>query len=355
MKLYSHIVTFYIVATLLSTQICFSQQYDFAIYNDNDVGAWEEGIVAFEQFLDWKGITHNRVDALEINTSTLKDTYSGIYFPGGWAYNYKTDINPDGIANIRDLVADSGAYIGICAGAYFACDTVVWNGISYNYPLKLYDGKSIGPINELAIWPNYAITTLSMNAGNEINQFEPPTEDMLYYGGSWFMPYFSATDNTVATYDSFFDKTAITNFTYGNGRVLLIGTHPEIEEDLDRDSTDFAQELNDNGSDWNFLWSATDWVLNLPITSPNAQFEGEIPANKTEISIFPNPTSQFINIYLNEGIKGETLSIFNMNGKQIFQSTFKESIDVSGFPKGMYFVKIKSGSKYYNSRFLRNE
>ena len=311
--------------------------------------------MAFEQFLDWKGLTHKQVDALEINTTTLKDTYTGIYFPGGWAYDYKTDINSEGIANIRDLVADSGAYIGICAGAYFACDTVVWEGISYDYPLKLYSGKSIGPMNELAIWPNYAMTTLSMNPDNEINQFEPPTEDMLYYGGSWFIPFFSSTDEVVATYDGFFDKTAIINVTYGNGRVLLIGTHPEIEEDLDRDLTDFAQELNDNGSDWNFLWSATDWVLNLPITSPDPQFEEEMSVTEREVTIFPNPASQLINIKLNEGLKGETLSIFNVNGQQVFKSTFRESIDISGLPKGLYFVKIKSGGKYYNSRFLLSE
>jgi len=36
-------------------------QYDFAIYHDNGVGSWEDGIIAFEQFLNWKNISHNRV------------------------------------------------------------------------------------------------------------------------------------------------------------------------------------------------------------------------------------------------------------------------------------------------------
>ncbi len=75
--------------------------------------------------------------------------------------------------------------------------------------------------------------------------------------------------DTTATWAAYFDKPAIINFTYGSGRVLLMGPHPEIEEDDDRDGTDFAQELDDQGTDWRFLWTALDWVLGRPISNPD--------------------------------------------------------------------------------------
>jgi len=50
-------------------------------------------------------------------------------------------------------------------------------------------------------------------------------------------------------------------FEYGEGRVFLIGTHPEIEENSDRDGVDFGNELDDKGSDWDLMKKATIWCL----------------------------------------------------------------------------------------------
>ena len=45
------------------------------------------------------------------------------------------------------------------------------------------------------------------------------------------------------------------------GRVFLIGTHPEIEEDSDRDGVSTADELDERGSDWDLMKNATLWYL----------------------------------------------------------------------------------------------
>jgi glutamine amidotransferase-like uncharacterized protein len=255
---------------LFITQSIFSQaKYDFAIYHDGDIGAWEDGIVAFEQFLNWKGVSHNRVTAKDVNTIALKDFYKAICFPGGNADYYNADINTSGVQNIQNLISNGGSYIGMCAGAEFACDKLVWQGYTIDYPLNLFQGKAVGPIDEIAVWPDYSMTTLSMNLEDEINLFEPKNEDILYWGGTVFNAYSTTNVDTVATYDSFFDKPAIIKFTYGNGRVLLIGPHPEIEEDSDRDKVNEVEELDDNGTDWNFLWTATDWLLGNTLSKPN--------------------------------------------------------------------------------------
>ena len=116
-----------ILLLLFITQPIFAQEhYDFAIYHDGNVGAWEDGIVAFEHFLDWKEVSHNRVTAQNINTTVLKDFYTAIYFPGGDADYYHADISSTGIQHIQDLVSDNGVYVGMCAGAEFACDKLIW-------------------------------------------------------------------------------------------------------------------------------------------------------------------------------------------------------------------------------------
>jgi glutamine amidotransferase-like uncharacterized protein len=320
------------------------EQYDFAIYHDNNIGAWEDGIVAFEQFLNWKGVSHNRVTAQDINTITLKDFYRAIYFPGGDADYYNADINSTGIQNIQEMIADGGAYIGICAGAEFACDKLVWQGVTYNYPLNLFQGEAIGPIDDLAVWPSYAMTTLTMNLGNEINQFGSENEDMLYWGGSIFNPYTNTEFDTIATFDGFYDRPAIINFSYGNGRVLLISPHPEIEENSDRDSTNVAQELDDNGSDWNFLWTATDWLLGDTISNPNNLSTPSHSYNQY-IQIYPNPTNKILNIAINSGHKIEKVAIYNQIGQNVLVKKPKNNtINLSCLQKGIYIIEVITNS-----------
>ena len=336
---------------LFITNSVFSQtQYDFAVYHDGNVGAWEDGIVAFEQFLNWKGLSHNRVTATDINTVTLKNYYSAIYFPGGDADYYNADINYSGIQNIRELVAEGGAYIGICAGAEFACDKLVWQGIAYDYPLDLFQGEAIGPIDELAVWDDYDMVTLTMNPENEINFFEPANEDILYWGGCVYSPYAGTVFDTVATFDGYYDKPGIINFSYEQGRVLFISPHPEIEEDSDRDYTNVAQELDDNGSDWNFLWSATDWLLGNPVSQP-ADLP-VLPATFTKaVTIYPNPAENILNIKTIDLQYIKHVIIYTQIGQIVFSETIKNNtIDLTKLPAGMYIIEIKVGEQIFREK-----
>jgi len=115
-----------------------SSTASIAVYADS--GAWSEGIIAFEKFLDWKGLSHARVFRSEVNGSDLRVKYAAIYFPGGDAYSYHQAITTTGENHIRDLVNGGGAYIGVCAGAYFAAQTLYWEGNSYTYTLALFAG-----------------------------------------------------------------------------------------------------------------------------------------------------------------------------------------------------------------------
>jgi len=328
-------------------------QAAIAIYDDQ--GVWEEGVMAFEQFLNWKGITHQRITAYEINTDTLTQRFKAIYFPGGNAADYQASIDSAGIEHMQQMVTNGGAYIGICAGAYFACDTVKWQGDSFDYPLNLFHGNGIGPIDRLATWPDYDMTMLSMNLNNSINRFEPTKEAMLYWGGAVFEPAPETKMDTLATYDDFNERPAMVNFDYGKGRVLLIGPHPEIEEDSDRDSTNTAKELNDLGSDWNFLWTATDWLLGNPLTHTDLSSVSNQIQN-SQLILYPNPTKGILRIKLSRGYQTKRIIIFDQNGK-IFrnQQLTNPIINLSSFHNGIYFIKIETTQNKTLTRILIKE
>jgi len=246
---------------------------DVALYDDSIApsgyrGAWQDGVTALKYMLTYLGysyevITYNDLNSSAQNFSTL---YKTILFPGGYAQWYNYWINKFGKTRIRNFVYQGGNYVGICAGAYFASDKIVWEGVTYDdnvdynaygeltgYDLDLFAGTGTGPMNGIADWDTvgYEMTTLNFNNSGTISF----SEDILYYGGPYFTPDSGAVVRTVATY-SYNGASAIVSSPYGSGKVLLIGPHPEIEEDSARDGVTISREdsLDDNGSDWTMMW-----------------------------------------------------------------------------------------------------
>ncbi len=87
----------------------------------------------------------------------------------------------------------------------------------------------------------------------------------------------------------------------------------------------------------------TKWITFLPNNTQN------ISKQSTDISIYPNPSSDFINIDTQEGIVD--VKIYNTNG-QVVKTSQHKNIDISDLPTSMYFVEIKTEKGTYRKKIL---
>jgi hypothetical protein len=63
---------------------------------------------------------------------------------------------------------------------------------------------------------------------------------------------------------------------------------------------------------------------------------------KKSISIYPNPTRNFIHIANNDAIKISSINLLDLTGRIIYSSNNPNSINVESYPKGIYILYITS-------------
>jgi glutamine amidotransferase-like uncharacterized protein len=233
---------------------------DIALYADR--GAEEHCVGATESMFEWMGCRVTRVKALFINNEPL-DEFRILCFPGGNMYEYAQDLSSEGKEKIRDFVRDGGGYIGICGGSYFAAERVFWQGEQLPMePLALYPGISRGPIDEIAPAPERVMAEIYFDIHHPVTWGEPDTAWILYWMGPALLPDEGAEVDVLGRYDIGGDP-AVLAFEYGEGRVFLIGAHPEFEEDSERDGYPASEEFRDRGSDWDLMKRAARWCEGL--------------------------------------------------------------------------------------------
>jgi glutamine amidotransferase-like uncharacterized protein len=218
----------------------------------------------------WMNASTDLLYASDIIDGELSN-YDMVVIPGGWAVTYNSELGTTGITEIRQFVREGGAFFGVCAGAYFACDKITWEETTYDYSLDLFDGTGVGPIEEIASWPNYDMCEISVNHSLDIIDFsgEPFTHSVMYYGGPYFESESQDGVHTLATF-SVNGKSAMIAFEYNSGRVFLSGPHPEWEEDSQRDNSIWENEFDDQGSEWDMMMKVSLWLVEdlEPSTTP---------------------------------------------------------------------------------------
>lgn len=74
-----------------------------------------------------------------------------------------------------------------------------------------------------------------------------------------------------------------------------------------------------------------------------------------QFKIYPNPSKETLNVFLKD-VKDTELSILDLTGKVVYNTVLKNqknSIDVSGFITGMYFVQLKNDSSHSTTKIIK--
>ncbi len=199
---------------------------NIVIYRDDGVGDFS--LSCLQSFFSGHSVTF--LDAAGVCHGAALHPNSIFVMPGGADLPYGRKLNGTGNANLRRFVEDGGTYLGICAGAYFACRAIEFHKgrndeICGPRELALVDCVGIGSIPEIAPYyddtPNSAaITKISLGNGETLNAY--------YHGGC----YFDVSDpdaKIIARYEALENKPpAIITKLVKNGRAVLSGVHLEV-------------------------------------------------------------------------------------------------------------------------------
>ncbi len=242
-----------------------------------DGGAWAGLLPAVARSIEYSGHVPLAIRFQEIKDDRLDlANFKVVTFPGGYAYGYKV-----GLAGheqkIRNFISAGGGYYGICAGSFYAPDNIIWEGRTYTYPLSIYKGQDIGPINDLAPWPQYVLTPINVDGDPVIGNLG--TMQQMYYGGGYHT---IPTDQqqgtqvyTAATFayvgGSASGKADVIRYSYGQGHVVMVTTHPEARAGSNVDwlywdnyLVNSNTQVTNPDNPWTFVNAAFDNWLTLP-------------------------------------------------------------------------------------------
>ena len=205
-----------------------------------DGGAWPGLLPAVARGIEFSGHIPLAIRFQEIKDGRLTlANFKVVTFPGGYSYGYKT-----GLAgyedNIRNFISSGGSYYGICAGSFYAPSSITWLGKTYAYPLGIYKGTDIGPIDDIAPWPQYVLTPINFSGDPVIGNVG--TINAMYYGGGYHtIPTDAQQGSHVYTAGIFAysgsatGKADLVRYSYGLGRVALTTTHLEARAGTNAD------------------------------------------------------------------------------------------------------------------------
>jgi len=206
---------------------------NIVIYQDEGVG--EFGVQCLEKFFAGDDVWLANAEAIiDGRVLGMADIF---VMPGGADLPYCKKLNGTGNDNIRAYVEEGGMYLGICAGAYYACKAIEFHkgrqdAICERRELAFTKATACGSLQDLA--PPYdltlasaAIATLTLNNGEQVKSF--------YHGGPALVGA-GPEDKIIARYDGVEGSpAAILRTRIGDGHAILSGVHLEVSAE------DFAQ------------------------------------------------------------------------------------------------------------------
>lgn len=100
------------------------------------------------------------------------------------------------------------------------------------------------------------------------------------------------------------------------------------------------------------LYGNYDAVVNSDCLTNGVFGTATVEPLKNKITLFPNPTSNYL--YINNAENIESVTLFDVNGRAIKAINIESNkIDVSNLQIGIYFMKVKTNNSYETMKFIK--
>ena len=175
-------------------------------------------------------------DAASLLAGGWQDRCAAIALPGGADRPYAAKLDGRGNAMIRRYVEGGGRFLGVCAGAYYACRRIDFAGGNFavraGRELGFFPGTAVGSLDRLAA--PYRLRDLRCAAAVEVGGAA-----VLYWGGCRFdadagAPPFDVLARYAALPTD--QDVAAVRVKIGRGVAVLVGVHAEVRgQDFDRE------------------------------------------------------------------------------------------------------------------------
>ena len=223
------------------------------VYRDYGVGNLTNLLRGLKTYFKPYDVEVNCTDASEIlKENALNEDVFCFVMPGGAATPFLEKLKVQGNEKIRQYIQNGGGYLGICAGAYYACTKVEFETdvqslsiIRDHELLDLVDVSAIGTLHkEFHIKPymknEASATTVKLKwADDEIHYAH-------YHGGPKFEKLQDGCEVLARYADLRGQPPAVIAQNYGKGRVVLSGVHFEDSgEDLEKALHAFRLDLKE--------------------------------------------------------------------------------------------------------------
>lgn len=201
------------------------------VYCDEGVGlpSFKQTIAALKEVLNPSSFHVKSIDRQALLQECWEEQASLFVLPGGRDVPYHEALKGEANAKIAAFVAQGGAYLGLCAGAYYGAKAIEFEK---GYPLEICGARELGFFPGKAVGPAYGSQLFCYQSEKGARAapidwvgFDPL---MLYYnGGCYFEEAEAHPFVTVIARYADINKAAVIECKVGQGKALLSGVHPE--------------------------------------------------------------------------------------------------------------------------------
>lgn len=111
---------------------------------------------------------------------------------------------------------------------------------------------------------------------------------------------------------------------------------------FDRNTSSNSKMFYNTGGGWTGVTVANGSFMIRPVMGDSALFTGVKEISSNGFEIFPNPASSVMHIRYTSGFFPERMVVISADGRRVFEGVATETMDVSSFRPGVYFLRLYS-------------